>query len=122
MKKFLSFFSIMVILSIYSYSLADPNAPRALRAVSSDGIILVRWHPPKNSAFGYLVYRALPEEEFEQLNMQPIEDTFYEDTDVIIGQYYIYRVSAIDSEGYESTLSNAFGAEASDTQEPLQGY
>ncbi len=98
------------------------NAPRALRAVSNDGIIILRWHPPKNNVFGYLVYRALPEEEFEQLNTQPIEDTFYEDTNVIIGQYYIYRVSAIDSEGYESTLSNAFGAEASDTQEPFKGY
>ena len=122
MKRVLALYTIFLILMSHSVLLADGNPPRALRASSSDSTVYLKWTPPINEITGYLIYRSLPGEDFEQLNSEPVEDTFYEDADVIIGQYYIYKISAIDEEGYESPLSNAFGIEASEIQGPLSGY
>ena len=101
---------------------ADDSKPRALKAFSGDGFVYLSWSLPKSQAVGYLVYRALPDGDYQQLSPLPIDKTFYKDTDVINGQSYWYTVIAIDIDGNEGPQSKDILVTPNVNTGPLGGY
>lgn len=105
MKK-LQIITVFLLLSgYYTFLWADENKPRALKAIPGNGVVYLSWSSPKNEAIGYLVYRALFDEKYQQLNDDPIEITFYKDNNVVNGEAYSYMVTAIDGNGNQGHQS-----------------
>ena len=72
-------------------------------------------------AAGYFVYRAEKlRDEFQKLHESPLDllETVYEDTTARPLTTYFYKVSAVDSVGNESELSNAVMADVRDQTPP----
>lgn len=123
MRKSIIIMSILTILSVYSTLLwADDSRPRALKAVSGDGVVYLSWSPPRNEVTGYWVYRSIPHGECRLVSPKPINKTFYKDTDVTTGQSYRYIITAIDSDGNESSQSKNIKVTPNARSGTLCGY
>ncbi|MCH8332866.1 hypothetical protein IIC65_02945, partial [Candidatus Sumerlaeota bacterium] len=82
--------------------------PEGLSAVAGAASILLAWDPnPEPDLLGYHVYRDTTETgTFDtRLTNSPLASPHYTDADVIAGQNYCYRVSAVRGSGLESAKS-----------------
>ena len=115
---------IFIILAILSFGTlwADDTQPKGFRAVSGNGVVYLHWSTPLRRAEGYWIYRALPDGDYHRLNQQPLKQAFYEDREVVNGQFYWYVLTAIDKEGNEGTPSKVILAKPTPHHGPLVGY
>jgi hypothetical protein len=61
----------------------------------------------RDNLIGYNVYKSLNSGQgFQKINSVPLSDTFYLDTDVLVGTDYYYMATSIDSANNESEYSN----------------
>jgi pimeloyl-ACP methyl ester carboxylesterase len=93
----------------------DLSAPTDLTALSGDGQIELTWSPGNEaSPAGYNVYRSTTSfsdiSNATKINTSLLGDPSYTDSDVTGGTEYFYRVTAVDSDGNESSPSNEASA------------
>lgn len=83
-----------------------PPGPRGLVALAEEGRVRLIWDPvTAPDLAGYLVYRRDPgSEEFVKI-AGPLDKTEFEETGLVAGESYVYRVSAVDRAGNESEPS-----------------
>ena len=88
--------------------LPSPQAPTGLMATPSNQSVLLNWNHPSISPYGYNVYRSLDGTTFSKINPSLVlyPDSSYEDNSVTNGQTYYYYTTSVDSEGFESAISN----------------
>ncbi|TET46294.1 T9SS type A sorting domain-containing protein [candidate division TA06 bacterium] len=89
-----------------------PAAPKNLRVVSfDDSQITLNWHPGYESDLeGYTMYRSTDGDSFTAIT-SVLVDTFYSDSfNLVIGNWYYYRVTALDTFLAESPPSNVDSA------------
>ena len=93
-----------------------PEITVGVVAVAGDGEVYVVWSPnTTRNLVGYNVYRTLaPGEGHQRLNAEPLGDTSYVDQAVQNGTTYHYAVTAVDTFGLESPLSNEVEATPTD--------
>lgn len=125
MKKILIFsFNLFIFLSImpYAYSLVDnlpPSAPSGLiaRAISTSQINLYWNYSTDNIGItGYNIYRC---QDFYCTPFIPIthvSGNFFEDTNLLPGTRYFYRIDAKDAAGNKSFFSDIVGASTYENQ------
>ena len=100
-----------------NYPLAHNNLGSALREKSDlEGAIaefrnshpvIVSWFPSTSTVSGYNVFRStVSGRSYRRLNSSPVTTTEFTDSTVQPGQTYFYVVTAVDSNGVESTYSN----------------
>ncbi|TVR34622.1 MAG: hypothetical protein EA390_02750 [Balneolaceae bacterium] len=99
---------------LVNYFVEDNISPSVITGVESfleDDSIVITWPvSPELDLEGYIVYRSrMIDEGYERLNEEPLPvlETVYRDRDVIEGNQYFYKISAIDRSGNESALSSA---------------
>ncbi|MBC8186154.1 choice-of-anchor D domain-containing protein [candidate division KSB1 bacterium] len=92
-----------------------PLKPLNLQAFSGDHKVTLIWKANTESNLShYIIYRSLSQNftptSNDSLAIVIKPDTSYTDTDVINGQTYYYRISAVDSSGNESDFSDEVSA------------
>jgi hypothetical protein len=99
--------------------LGPTDAPRNVQAyaIPTEGKIVVIWEPPRRQPgpVGYRVYRqeGINREDFvplgqpESITPTPVQGTKFEDITALSDRAYIYSVSAVYSDGRESTQISA---------------
>ncbi len=86
-----------------------PGAPTGLQAVSSRDAFVLSWVSPGDAdILGYHIYRSLGGGAFKRINTEPVRKVSYRDRDVLPGNDYRYRVTAVDTSlnRNESLFSN----------------
>lgn len=87
-----------------------PQAPSNLRAKWDLGRIFLDWDAPINTEDieGYNAYKALDGEEFTAtpINTKPIKAKQTNDTDIVAGKTYKYKITSVGKNGLESEPSN----------------
>ncbi|NOZ56474.1 MAG: hypothetical protein GXO73_06765, partial [Calditrichaeota bacterium] len=99
-----------------------PSPPKGVIALSDTGSVRLSWAlSPELDVASYRVYRSLsPRDKPEKISGDiPADEPFFVDQTVPKAQTFFYRVSAVDSSGNESELSNAVSARVSDAEPPL---
>lgn len=90
-----------------------PEAPRNLVSFTGDNEVILAWERPGGDVESHNVYAFISETgSFEVIGVTT--STAFLDNDVVNGQTYRYRVTAVDSDGDESEFSN----ETFDTPRP----
>ncbi len=90
-----------------------PGPPRDLVSFTGDGEVILAWTPPGGDVESYNVHAFIEEtDDFEVIGITT--STAFLDNDVVNGETYRYRVTAVDFDGDESDFSN----EAFDTPRP----
>ena len=92
-----------------------PNPPQNLTSFTGDGEVILVWDPPTGGeeANSFNVYAFIPEtDDFEVIGITT--STAFLDNDVVNGQTYHYRVTAVDNDNDESDFSD----ETFDTPRP----
>jgi hypothetical protein len=90
-----------------------PDAPRNLTSFTGDGEVILVWEPSTDAVESYAVYAFIEStDDFEIIGITT--STAFVDEDVVNGDTYRYRVTAVDFDGDESDFSN----EAFDTPRP----
>ena len=117
-------FKILIILGIIYPGIlwAEDTQPKGLKAVAGDRVVYLHWSSPQRGADGYWVYRALPDGDYERLTLHPLQKPFYEDRDVVNGQFYWYTLTAIDLKGNEGAPSKEIWAKPTPHHGSLIGY
>lgn len=83
-----------------------PPVPGDLVALTEPGRVRLVWRASEAADFtGYHVYRREPDGELRRVTEQPLTTPEFVDTGVASGQIYLYRVTALDQAGNESTPS-----------------
>jgi len=121
-KNILILITVVITLCYFSVLWADDTKPREFEAVAGDRVVYLYWSPPKSQVKGYWVYRALPKGSYQRVNSAPVERPFYEDRNVINGQFYWYMLTAIDPEGNEGTPTKTIGVIPNSRTKPSSGY
>ncbi len=99
-----------------------PAPPKGVVALADTATVRLSWAlSPELDVASYRVYRSLsPRDKPEQISGDiPADEPFFVDRQVRKAQTFFYRVSAVDSSGNESELSNAVSARVSDAEPPL---
>jgi hypothetical protein len=122
MKNLLKIIVLLMILYPYSSPKADETQPSSLRAMGGNAVVYLHWSAPAEDVEGYWVYRALPGGDFQRINVDPVKKGFYQDTDLVNGQYYWYLITAIDKDGHESLPTRSVWTSPSPHAGPLAGY
>lgn len=89
---------------------AEVSTPAGLTAVSGATSIFLSWNPcPDYYVTGYNVYRdtALEGSYADKRTLAPVTDVSFEDTDVVQGTTYYYKVTAVTADLFESDMSAA---------------
>uniref|UniRef100_A0A7C2K5C7 Fibronectin type-III domain-containing protein n=1 Tax=candidate division WOR-3 bacterium TaxID=2052148 RepID=A0A7C2K5C7_UNCW3 len=107
-----------LVISCQSIDTTPPAAPTGLTSVTGDRAVYLYWNPnTEKDLAGYRVYRnTSPSGYFKMI--AEVKENFYVDRDVENGITYFYAVSAFDSAGNESELSEE---DCFDTPRP-EGY
>ncbi|MDI6850972.1 MAG: hypothetical protein QMD82_03425 [bacterium] len=107
-----------LVVSCQSIDTTPPDAPTGLTSVTGDRAVYLYWNPnTEKDLAGYRVYRnTSPSGYF--LMIADVKENVYVDRDVENGVTYFYAVSAYDSAGNESELSEE---DCFDTPRP-EGY
>lgn len=108
---------------IHHFDLVAPGMPGGLVHEAGKERISLSWQPShEEDLFGYYVYRSQNQAgPFRELNAHAIRGVaFYEDTGLEPSQRYYYRVTAVDSSGNESPLSEVHAAWTEN--EALEGW
>lgn len=89
-----------------------PDPPMGLSAGIDVDAVKLFWNASsEGDVVGYNVYRSMSEEgAVLKLNNDPVADTTFMDADVERGSTYFYTISAVDSDGNESSSSTQFTA------------
>jgi fibronectin type 3 domain-containing protein len=84
--------------------LIPPSSPVGLVAIPLKNGIELNWRKNREpDLLGYQVYRKKQgEKEFKRLNETPLKKELYLDTDVELGEGYVYAVTAVDSSPHEN--------------------
>jgi hypothetical protein len=122
MKNLLKIVTLLIILCPCSSLRADETQPSSLRAIGGNAVVFLHWSPPAKEIEGYGVYRALPGGDFQRINAVPVKEGFYQDTEVVNGQYYWYLITAIDKGGNESVPTRSVWTSPGLQVGPLMGY
>ena len=96
------------------------SVPANLSATVGSDNVSLDWDDNTESNFaGYNLYRSENSGAgFVQINTDLIEVSEYNDNDVVTGTTYFYKVSAVDTFGYESDMSEEVSALPKDTVKP----
>jgi Leucine-rich repeat (LRR) protein len=98
----------------YFYNqLEEPAVPAGLAAFAGDEQITLNWSPNAESDLGaYRIYRdeTSPVSTLVHMVSGTPPDTFYVDTGLTNDQEYFYRITAVDTLGYESDFSTEVSA------------
>ena len=88
-----------------------PAAPSGLRLDVARTFSSLRWDPNRESnLLGYYVYEsAAAQGPYRLLNITPLAETRYDDNVITVGSAEWYKVSAVNSDGIESALSDPVG-------------
>lgn len=88
-----------------------PLTPTGLHAEGIVDAVRITWHPNTESDLeGYHVYRREDSQStYVRLTVEPFSDTVWVDT-LRMGGMYLYRISAVDIAGLESSLSDSVQA------------
>jgi len=88
-------------------TVAAPQTPTGVRAVSKDSSIIVSWDTANNpNAFGYNVYRASDiAGNYVKINRVTVRSNTYKNFGVGTNATYYYRVTSVDRSGNESVPS-----------------
>ncbi len=98
------------IISIADIDTAAPGVPLGLSATPNETYINISWNPnPESDLAGYRIYRSNGGD-FEIIGFTPSPDTSYNDDTGIPPKTFSYKISAYDSTGNESALSDAVTA------------
>ena len=90
-----------------------PDAPRNLTTFTGDGEVILVWEPSPDDVESYNVYAFIEStDDFELIGITT--SLAFVDDDVVNGETFRYRVTAVDFDGDESDFSN----EAFDTPRP----
>ena len=90
-----------------------PDAPRNLTSFTGDGEVILVWEPSADAVESYAVYAFIQStDDFEIIGITT--SAAFVDEDVVNGETFRYRVTAVDFDGDESDFSN----EAFDTPRP----
>jgi len=85
-----------------------PDLPRNLKAYSGDGYITIDWLPPLidggSTITGYVIYSSIDDKNYTKLVSLGVTNK-YNDTGLINGQTYYYRLSAVNFVGEGDTSS-----------------
>lgn len=100
--------SAAVLLPLPGQDLRPPEAPQDLQSSEGDGQVGLSWADVANAAL-YRVYRS-PVSRGGFVPIAEVTSASFTDTDVVNGRLYYYAVSAIDSAGNESKLSEETSA------------
>jgi len=75
-----------------------PTPPAEVSYVTGGGVVLLSWTPIKEpDLLGYNIYRRQdPDAEWENINPTIVQETFYRDTTVKVGEVYYYSLTAVD--------------------------
>jgi len=122
MKNILRVVMLVITLCYFTVLWADDTKPREFEAAPGDRVVYLYWSPPKNQVKGYWVYRAFPKGNYQRLNTVPVEKPFYEDRNVMNGQFYWYMLTSIDPQGNEGTPSRTIGVTPNPRTKPSSGY
>ncbi len=99
-----------------------PAIPSGLETVSEEAKVSIRWNLSLElDIAGYNIFRATSiTGDFQKLNKELIapDSPYYTDEEVVAGNLYFYRVSAVDKAGNESKMSNAISGAVRDTTPP----
>jgi len=92
--------------------LPSPLAPLNLIATPSNQSVSLNWSHPSIPPNGYNVYRSLNGTTFSKINSSPIlyPNNSYLDSSLTNNQTYYYYATSVDSEGFESSISNIVSA------------
>jgi len=101
-KYVIPLFALLALLSV-SQCNERRNRPAPAKPHSVD----LSWNASKSAVAGYLIYRS-PQSSgpYLKLNKSPVRETRFADTTIEAGHAYFYAVTAVDSQGRESVLSN----------------
>ncbi|MBU1043858.1 MAG: gliding motility-associated C-terminal domain-containing protein [Candidatus Omnitrophica bacterium] len=96
-----------ILLSVTVTDTTAPLAPTGLTAVDGDGIINLNWSANQEGDLaGYNLYRSLTSESgYSKLNSGLITTISYQDTGLINGNIYYYKITAVDASNNESLYS-----------------
>ncbi|MBA2565452.1 MAG: hypothetical protein H0V09_08545 [Gemmatimonadetes bacterium] len=95
------------------FSAGRPDAPTNLTSFTGDGQVVLVWDPSDDEVESYNVYALIDQtDEFELIGVTT--SAAFLDDDVVNGDTYFYKVTALDFDGDESNFSN----EAFDTPRP----
>lgn len=73
--------------------------------------IELRWTASTTAGVSYNVYRSTTSgSSYSKVNTSPVNALLFDDTGAVPGQKYFYAVTAVDSTGNESALSNEVNA------------
>ena len=122
MKNILRVVMVIIILCSLSVLWADDVKPREFEAAAGDRVVYLYWSSPKSPAKGYWVYRGFPGGTYQRIKFVPVSTPFYEDRNVVNGQFYWYMLTAIDSEGNEGTPTKSIGVVPNPRTKPSSGY
>jgi len=84
-----------------------PRPPAHVEAKGEECKILISWDPSLDVDVDYYeVYKATSvTDTFRKISKAPVRETYYEDTDVMGGVQYFYRIVAVDKSGNRSIFS-----------------
>ena len=90
-----------------------PSAPTHLEAEAGDATVTLSWNAPTDNGgspiIGYVIYRGTTEGAVSTVLVTLGNVTAYTDDDVINGQTYWYKISAVNAVG-QGTTTNVVGA------------
>lgn len=91
------------------------SAPTSLLATPGDGSVSLTWTAPSGGPYTYDVYRGTNSGGESLLTTSPVSGTTYSDTTVANGTTYYYYVTAVASDGTQSSPSNEASATPTST-------
>jgi hypothetical protein len=102
------------VIDIGAYEARPPYAPTGLNSIVGDARVELRWHANKElNVSRYRVYRDIISPAAQligQILYTTPSDTVYHDTGLNNGTLYYYRITAVDSLGFESYYSTEVNA------------
>jgi len=84
---------------------APPFPPDGVFSVTGDGVVSIFWNPNQESDLvGYGIYRGnqAPEGPYHRIDTVSANTEFYDDFDVVNGEFWYYAVTAFDARGVDS--------------------
>ena len=97
-----------------------PNEPRGLTATPGDRVVNLDWdNNSEPDIAGYNIYSSTTSgSDFTKINISTVTNSQYQDSGLTNGVAYYYKVTALDTDSYESDYSSEVSATPNDTTIP----